>query len=175
MGEGFPVKTLDQLRDTWPNLEIKRIAQGKASGTHDFFMSALGLKGKELASGTIESEDDGEIVTLISEQEGSIGFVGFSHYANHQKELKAISIRNGNSTVVPTFGSNADGSYKPFSRILYNYINVEALSDPKVKKFFVFYLKNTPRLAHRLGFVALSSEAYKAQIKNLENNFKGHY
>src|SRR5204863_4271817 len=87
--------------------------------------------------------------------EGSLGFFGFAYYVENKDKLKVLKIDAGKGAIEPTHKTIADGTYAPFSRPLFIYVNKTSAAKPEVKAFVDFYLKNCPKLVEEVGYVKL--------------------
>lgn len=158
--DGSTVKTWKDVRPEWPDKPVKIYAPGTDSGTFDYFKEVVaGDKGAIRADMQV-SEDDNVLVRGVTGDEGAIGFFGCAYYFENQDKLKVLKIDGGKGAIEPTPETIESGSYAPFSRPLFIYVNKKSATRPEVKAFVNFYLKNAAELAAEVGYVALPSEIY---------------
>jgi phosphate transport system substrate-binding protein len=167
------VKTWADVREGWPNEEIKLYGPGTDSGTFDYF--TLAINGKEQASRAdfTASEDDNVLVQGIAGDKYSLGYFGFAYYVENQDKLKVVPIDGGDGPVEPTLQTINDGSYQPLSRAIYIYINPVSLDDPAVAAFVDFYLEQAGALSEEVGYVSLPADVYKAAAQRIADRVTG--
>jgi len=157
------VKTWKDLDASWPEKPIKVYSPGTDSGTFDYFKEVTVGKDGSIRSDMSVSEDDNVLVRGVSGDENAIGFFGCAYYFENKGKVKSIAIDNGKGAVAPTTETIENGTYAPFSRPLFIYINKASAEKPEVAAFVDFYLKNTAELAAEVGFVRLP-EAISAKV-----------
>lgn len=158
--DGSTVQTWQDLNPAWPDVEIKLFIPGTDSGTFDYFKEVVAGKEGSIRSDVTASEDDNVLVNGIAGDEGAIGFFGCAYYFENKDKLRAVTI-NG---VGPTPTTIENGSYAPFSRPLFIYVNKASAEDAHVRAFVEFYLDNGPELAQEVGYVRLP-ETVQAVIR----------
>lgn len=153
------------VREGWPDRELRLYGAGVDSGTYDYFTEAV--VGREHASrgDYTSSEDDNVIVQGVSNDVNALGFFGFAYYAENRDKLRALPIDdlvadNGEGAIPPTVETIRDGTYQPLSRPVFIYVSAKALEQPQVKAFVDFYLKNAADLVGEVGYVPLPATAY---------------
>lgn len=162
------VKTWSDIRSEWPNEEIKFYAPGTDSGTFDYFTEEINGESGAIRADFTASEDDNVLVQGIAGDKNAIGFFGFAYYEENKDKLKLVSIDNGNGPVAPNFDSIQDGSYAPLSRPIFIYINKAALERPEVVEFVTFYNTIAEEIIPEVGYVALPSAEYQANLELLK-------
>ncbi|XAM00679.1 PstS family phosphate ABC transporter substrate-binding protein [Phycisphaeraceae bacterium D3-23] len=149
--EGSTVQNWSDVRDGWPDTPIKLFIPGTDSGTFDYFKEVVAGKEGSIRSDVTASEDDNVLVNGIAGDEGAIGFFGCAYYFENTDKLRAVTI-NG---VGPTPETIENGSYAPFSRPLFIYVNKASAEEAHVQAFIEFYLDEGPALAQEVGYVQL--------------------
>jgi phosphate transport system substrate-binding protein len=161
-------KTWSQVRSGWPKTEIQIFAPGTDSGTFDYFKEVVvGKSGGSLRNDMSTSEDDNVLVTGVSGSPNSIGFFGVAYYEENKDKLKSVPIVNPaiGEAVSPTSETIENGSYAPFSRPLFIYVNAKSFNRPEVRSFVAYYLTSAGKLAARTGYVALPSSIYQSAMQ----------
>ena len=87
-----------------------------------------------------------------------MGYVSFPLYSENDDEVKALEIDSGKGCIAPSVKTIQDGSYVPFSRPQFLYLNKKSLKKPEVKAFVDYYLENVADLAESTGFVPLTEK-----------------
>lgn len=154
--DGSKVKTWKDIRPQWPAEPIKLFIPGTDSGTFDYFKEVVAGKKGSVRADVSASEDDNVLVRGIAGNKGGLGFFGCAYYFENRDKLKALKI-NG---VLPTTNTIETGTYAPFSRPLFIYVNIKSAKKPEVASFVNFYLEHGPTLAEEVGYVRLPSEIY---------------
>lgn len=154
------IKTWNQVRPEWPNMEIHLYGPGTASGTYEYFTEVICGKKGDSRGDYNANEDDNTLVTGIAGDEGALGYFGMAYYEANKDKLKIVPVDNNNGGVIPTQETVLSGAYSPLSRPLYIYVNESALSRPEILSFVHFYIENVETLAKEVGYVPLKSEKY---------------
>ena len=165
-----------QVRDGWPDKEIKLYGAGSDSGTFDYFTEAVVGKAKSSRGDYTASEDDNVLVQGVEGDRHALGYMGYSYFDAHRKRLKALSIEwdeKGKPAVGPSEETVLNGTYNPLSRPLFIYVNLQSLEKPEVQKFVEFYLGNVERLTKEVHYVPLPASAYEVLRKRLTDRQKG--
>ncbi len=155
-------KSWSAVRAGWPDREIKIFAPGTDSGTFDYFMEVVAGKDGSLRDDMSTSEDDNVLVTGVAGSPSAIGFFGVAYYEENKDKLKAVPVVNPelNQPVSPTAKTIENGTYAPFSRPLFIYINAKSAKRPEVKEFVSYYVKHAAEMAQKTGYVALPQTVY---------------
>jgi phosphate transport system substrate-binding protein len=158
------VKALSDIDPKLPDTPLSLYGPGTDSGTFDYFTDEI--NGEEGASREDyeASEDDNQLVTGVSGDEGGLGYFGFSYYEGSQDKLNLVAIDGGEGCIKPSQESIQDGSYKPLSRPLYMYPSGKALARPEVKAFVEFIEANHQAIAEASQFIPMT-EAQAAESK----------
>ena len=152
------VNNWNQVRDGFPDVELKLFGAGTDSGTFDYFTSVI--NGEEGASRTdyTPTEDDNVTVQGVSGSKGGLGYFGFTYYEENMDSLTAVQIDSGAGCVTPSVETAQDGTYTPLSRPLFVYPSKQALQRPEVKAFFDYYVANDASIAEGALFIPLNEE-----------------
>ena len=150
------------VRPGFPDKPLKLFGAGEASGTYDYFNQAINGNKKLTRSDFQKSEDDNMTVTGVSDEEGGMGYFGFSFFEQNSSKLKAIKVDPGTGPVGPSEATINDGTYQPLSRPLFIYINKKSLAEkPALKAWVAFMLSSDGQaLIKSTGIVTLPAEAY---------------
>ena len=171
-------KTWKEVNAEWPDEEIKIFAPGTDSGTFDYFKEVVAGKTGAIRSDMSTSENDDVLVNGVAGEETSIGFFGAAYYFQNKDKLKSVKIINPKSgdAVAPTAETIENGTYAPFSRPLFIYVNASAITKPQVEKFVDFYLANAAEFSREVGYVALPESVYEQGYTNyMDENTGTHY
>ncbi|MFH1377620.1 MAG: PstS family phosphate ABC transporter substrate-binding protein [Planctomycetota bacterium] len=158
------VKLWSDVRPNFPAEPIKLYGPGTDSGTFDYFTEHINGKSGACRPDFTASEDDNTLVHGVAGDKYSLGFFGFSYYAENAKTLKAVPIKLNSAApaVAPSFETINNSTYVPLSRPVFIYVNKASVSKPHVDAFITFYLENAKALSKDVGNVSLSDEAYAA-------------
>ncbi|HEY5834360.1 PstS family phosphate ABC transporter substrate-binding protein [Streptomyces sp.] len=155
---GSKVNNWNQVDSSFPSEPLKLFGAGTDSGTFDYFTEKI--NGKEGASRTDYSptEDDNVTVQGVAGSKGGLGYFGYSYFEENTDKLKALKIDGGAGCVAPSVQTAQDGTYKPLSRPLFIYPNVESLDKAQVLGFVEYYVDNNESIAKDARFIPLNSE-----------------
>ncbi len=152
---GSTVATWNQVRGAFPAAPVALVGPGRNSGTFDFFTEVVNGKARAVREVWTGSEDDNEIVAVLTGDANALGYFGWSYYQQNQAQLRAIPIDAGHGPVAPSRAAIEDGSYVPFSRPLFYYIAATAMERPEVRGFVDLAL-DSRQLVEEAGYVPLS-------------------
>lgn len=159
--EDRAAKTWADVRPGWPDRPITMYAPGTDSGTFDYFKEVVAGKTGSIRSDMSVSEDDNVLITGVTGDVNGIGFFGCAYYFENVDKLKVVPIDGGAGPVEPTPTTIEDGTYAPFSRPLFIYVNKKSLDKPEVAAFVEYYMENAAKYAAEVGYVGLPSEIYE--------------
>ncbi|MDJ0733839.1 MAG: PstS family phosphate ABC transporter substrate-binding protein [Nostocaceae cyanobacterium] len=153
-----------QVNSGWPNASLTLYGPGADSGTFDYFTKKInGASGASRPDFT-PSEDDNVLVKGVSNNTNALAYFGYTYYEENKNKLKALSI-NG---VKPSMTTVRNGTYKPLSRPVYIYVNLNAVkTKPAVREFVEYYLDNASRLVPEVKSIPRTD--YSASKTNLLN------
>lgn len=169
------IKRWNQIRKDWPALPLKLYGAGTSSGTYDYFTEAVNGRAKASRGDYTASEDDNVLVQGVSSDAGGLGYFGLAYYAENKDKLKLIGVKTttNDPAIYPSDSTVMNGSYKPLSRPEFIYVNKKALIKPYVREFLAYYLDHAGELAKEVGYVPLSSDAYRLCHERLNKNMTG--
>jgi phosphate transport system substrate-binding protein len=158
---GSTVKTWKDVNADWPAEEIHLFGAGEESGTFDYFTEAINGKEDAITENYSASSDDNVILTGISGDKYSMGFLGCAYYFLNRDKVKALKISPTATTaeaVELTPENVAAGTYKPLSRPLFIYVKRSALERQEMKDFVRFFLHEGQAQVAEVDYVPLSAE-----------------
>lgn len=153
----------NQIDPSWPDRTLRLAGPGADSGTFEYFTDAVVGKAKASRGDYVASEDDNVIMNAVIKDEGGLGYVGLAYVIENKGKVKPLAIKNPKTgkCVLPSEKTVMDGSYQPFSRPLFIYINEKSVKEkPEVKEFVEFYLKNANKISKQVGYIPLPPKAY---------------
>ena len=157
--KGSKIKNLKEVDSSLPDTELSLYGPGTDSGTFDFFTDAVNGEEGVTREDYEASEDDNQLVTGVSGDEGGLGYFGFSYYEQNADKLNLVGVgEDAGSCVKPSSETIQDGSYKPLSRPLFMYPSAKAIARPEVKAFMDFILANQTDIAKASNIVGLTDE-----------------
>ena len=157
--KGSKVKSLSEADPSLPDTELSLYGPGTDSGTFDFFTDAINGEEGVSREDYEASEDDNQLVTGVSGDQGGLGYFGFSYYEGAADKLNLVGVDSGDGNCVkPSTETIQDGSYKPLSRPLFMYPSAKAMERPEVKAFMEFVVAQAPQIAEAAKIVPLTDE-----------------
>ncbi len=144
----------------YPDAALDITAPGEESGTYDTFVELViedlaERRGAEEGTRVDYSAEanDQVIVSNISSNDTSFGWVGFAFFEENQEALQAIAVDGGDGCVEPTTDTIASFEY-PLSRPLFIYVKTNDLAtDDHLVSFVDYYLSDD-------GLAAVSDAGY---------------
>jgi phosphate transport system substrate-binding protein len=157
--KGSKVKSLADIDGSLPDTELSLYGPGTDSGTFDFFTDEINGEEGVSREDYQASEDDNQLVTGVSGDQGGLGYFGFSYYESAADQLNLVGVDSGDGNCVkPAADTIQDGSYKPLSRPLFMYPSTKAIERPEVKAFMDYVTSQAPAIAEAAKIVPLTSE-----------------
>ena len=164
-------QTWDEVRDEFPNEEIRRFGPADTSGTYDYFIeNVTGDAGH--TDDYSATEKDNAIAEGVSGSEFAVGYFGFAYYFQNPDQLKALGIDDGDGPVEPSLETAASGEYSPLSRSLYTYPSIESLGEEHIAEFARYFVEQTTNedlVAGDVGYVPATEETQEEQMSKLED------
>lgn len=163
-----------QVRSDWPAEAVQLYGPGADSGTFDFFTEVV--MGESGASRTdyFASEDDTDLVLSIKDDPAALGYFGFAYFEENRTRLRPVAIDSGNGPVLPSAETVLDGTYQPFTRPLFIYVNKQrAEENPFLADFVEYYMQNARNVVQVVGYVPLPDEAYNIGFSHFEEGKVG--
>jgi len=163
-----------QVNSKWPNAPLKLFGPGADSGTFDYFTEAVNGKAKSSRGDFTASEDDNILVQGIEADVNGLAYFGYAYYAAQQGKMKAVKVINAAGAAVGSSEAAVlDGSYNPFSRPLFIYVNAQSAQRPEVKEFVDFYLGQGAQYVQEVKYVPFNAAAYQTALGHFHNNKLG--
>ncbi len=167
-----------QIREGFPDKEIRLFGPGTDSGTFDYFTEAICGKSAASRGDYTASEDDNVLVEGIASDLQALGYFGLAYYEQNKDKLKIVPIddendANGKGPIEPSSQSVMDSTYQPLARPIFIYVSAKAAKKEEVQKFVEFYLKNAPELVAEVGYIPLPKEAYEAALERFNKRITG--
>jgi phosphate transport system substrate-binding protein len=152
----------NQVRPSWPDLEIRLYGAGVDSGTFDYFTEAIVGKSKASRGDYTSSEDDNVIVQGVSGDEQALGYFGLAYFEENRSRVRAVPIdaEDGHGPIDPSVETVRTSTYRPLSRPLFIYVSAASLERPEVRGFVEYYLQHVEELSREVGYVPLTSREY---------------
>ena len=168
-------KTWKDLDSAWPDRAIKVYSPGTDSGTFDYFKEVTVGKDGKIRPDMSVSEDDNVLVRGVEGDKNSIGFFGYAYYMENKAKLTAVAVVNPatSSALLPTHETIEGGTYAPFSRPLFIYVNKESMAKPAVAAYVKFAIENGAKLAEEVGYVKLPAAIYDRAKANVASSRTG--
>lgn len=167
-----------QVRDGFPDVDIRLFGPGTDSGTFDYFTEVINGKTASSRGDYTASEDDNVLVEGIASDKGSIGYFGLAYYEQNKDKLKLVAIDdeksgNGDGAITPSSETVKDGTYQPLARPIFIYVSKDAMKRQKVKDFVNYYLDHAAVLVEEVGYIPLPTDAYEAGKNRFTNGVPG--
>ena len=147
----------NQLNTAWPKRQIKLCGPGIDSGTFDYFNKAINGDENNSRRDYTASEDDQVVVNCVAKDPQALGYLGYGWVRSNAGKLKALAVVNAKGKPVePSIQSVLQGKYQPLSRVLFVYVNDQALNErQEVRNFTSFLVRNAPSLVAKANYIPL--------------------
>jgi phosphate transport system substrate-binding protein len=155
---GSTVKSLSEIDPSLPDTALSLYGPGTDSGTFDFFTDEINGEEGATREDYEASEDDNQLVTGVTGDEGGLGYFGFSYAQAQEGNLNLVGVDAGDGCVKPSLETIQDGTYKPLARPLFMYPSAKSLSRPEVKAFMDYVLANYQEIAETAKIVPMTDE-----------------
>jgi phosphate transport system substrate-binding protein len=131
--EGGPINKWSDLKVTIPGApdEIVRVSRQNNSGTYHYFREAVLGKKSDFKPGSRDMSGSKDVVELVANTPGAIGYSGFGYKTDKVKILK-VSKKTGEPSVTPSIETTLDKTY-PIARPMFMYTPPE--ESEAVKKY----------------------------------------
>lgn len=156
--KGSKIESLADLDPKLPDTKLSLYGPGTDSGTFDFFTDEINGEEGVTREDYEASEDDNQLATGVSQDEGGLGYFGFSYYEQNMDKLNDIAVDSGKGCITPTAETIQNGEYSPLARPLFMYPSTEALKRPEVKAFMTFVADNQEAIAEAAKIVPMTAE-----------------
>ncbi|WP_227939239.1 PstS family phosphate ABC transporter substrate-binding protein [Alkalihalobacillus deserti] len=165
------VETWADVRDGWPEEEIKFFSPGHDSGTYDYWSEVI-LQKEDIRKDAQLSEDDNVLVNGVAGSKNGIGYFGYAYYIENADKLNVVPVDNGEGPVEPSEETINSGEYAPLSRPMYLYVNVESLQRPEVLDYITFMNENVGDLSLEVGYINMPQGTYDKNAEIIEAAIK---
>ncbi|MFO8068799.1 MAG: PstS family phosphate ABC transporter substrate-binding protein [Alkalibacterium sp.] len=161
--------TWADVRDGWPDEEIRLFSPGTDSGTYDYFDEVI-LDGDQIERDASLSEDDNVLVQGVQGSPNGLAYFGYAYYIENQDTVKIVPIENSEGEVVtPSSETVQDGTYEPLSRPLFVYVKHESIKENETAYEFAKYtLEMAADMATEVGYVPVEDAVYEESLETLE-------
>jgi phosphate transport system substrate-binding protein len=165
--KGSKVQSLSDVDPQLPDTELSLYGPGTDSGTFDYFTDEINGEEGVTREDYEASEDDNQLVTGVSGDEGGLGYFGYSYFEPNQDKLNAVAIDAGDGCVAPSAETIQDGTYKPLSRPIFMYPGDKAMQRPEVEAFMTFVLENQQEISEAAKIVPMTAEQATASQEKI--------
>lgn len=122
------------------------------------------------------STDDIEILKYLEDDDAAIAFVGSTYILRNKTELSAVPVqfdyRIGNF-ILPSLDHLCDGTYNPFSRVLYMNVLNDAAPLDNARPFIRFgFSSNGTKLVAQTGYAAIDESERQVLLSLLPESGK---
>lgn len=170
------VEQWSDIRDDFPDKELRLYGRSSASGTYDYFTEAINGERGNIRDDYNASSTDNATVQGVSRDERGMAFFGLSYYENNSDSLHLIAVDNeqGEGCVEPTQETVANGTYQPLARPEFIYVNIDRLEqNPEVEPFVQHYIENAQRFVRQAEYIPFESEVYDLVMQRFDNRVTG--
>ncbi len=160
------------IREGWPQEEIKFFGPNENHGTYEFFYEVI-LDEQDMVTTANLQQEYSTLVDLVSKDKNAIAFFGYGYYVSNTDKLTAVKVDFGAGPVEPTLDTiGEDLDYAGFTRPVFTYLNTQyAQEKPEVLDYAYYVLEAAPQFAGETGFAPMPDSVfaeYKTQLDALK-------
>ena len=170
---GSTIENWSQVRDGFPDKELKLYGPGTDSGTFDYFTEAIVGETDASRPDYTASEDDNVLVQGVEGDPGALGYFGFAYYEENAERLRLLGVDGGTGCIQPSVETIESQTYAPLSRPLYIYVSDVGLAKPQVEAFVEYHLDQGADLVRSVGYIALQPAQYAAELEKVRQLASG--
>lgn len=161
------------VRDGWPEEDLKVYGRGEGSGTFETFTQTVNGEVGAIRNDYEITDDMAELATRIAEDENAIGFMGIGNYLAADGEQRDLITNVAIDGVMPSLQETQSGNY-PMARPLFLYVAAEAAEkDENVSEFVDYYLDHADEVLPRVRFYAFDEDVYELSKQRWESRATG--
>lgn len=160
---------------SWPKEKIKLYGPTDAHGTYEYFNEVVNGKKDNVRADYSQQAEYDPLIQGVANEKQAMGYVGYAYAEQNMEKVRIVPVDNGSGPVEPTPETIASGTYAPFSRPLFMYVNAKSLNDnPLVKDFAMFAVGDKAAEGVKAAqYIPFSSETYAEVRKHLESGKTG--
>ena len=157
------INSWNQVNPLWPKRPIKLCGPGADSGTFDYFNKVINGDEDNSRRDYTASEDDNVVVNCVAKDPQALGYLGYGWFRSNSERLKALAVVNPKGKAVqPSVQSVLQGKYQPLSRLLFVYVNDQALGqNSEVRNFTTYLVRNSSSLVAKANYIPLSESTIR--------------
>lgn len=168
------IATWADIRTEWPDEEIVLFGRPEGSGTFEYFSNYVSGEAGEMRVDYQATDDLDELANWIAEEPNGLGFMGVGNYLAADGEDRDRITNVSVDGVAPTLNNAQDGSYEPFTRPLFIYVNAEhAESDERVVAYVDHYVDVVEQVLPAQYFYPLSEAEHEQAAQRWHSRTTG--
>ena len=109
-----------------------------------------------------------DIESNLSTNRNAMAFMSYAYFQNYKGSMRALAINN-----VEPIEENIQNGLYPYTRLLFFYVNSDAISNAAIDEFVEYYLQQIPETVGKYKFIPLSEEAYALYTQRLGSDVTG--
>lgn len=130
----------NEVDPSWPAEDIKLYGPTDAHGSWEYFNEVVnGKKDNVRPDYSAQAEYD-PLVQGVANEKNALGYVGFAYYEQNMDKIRAVPVDGGKGAIEPSKDSISDGTYSPFGRPLFMYINKAKMGESTLVADFVKFM-----------------------------------
>jgi phosphate transport system substrate-binding protein len=170
--------TLDRWSDldpSFPDQPLRLYGRSPASGTFDYFTTAIMGQRGNIRDGYNASDTDNAIVQGVVRDRFGLAFFGLAYFEQNRDQLKLIGVDNqtGDGCVIPTAETIQEGRYQPLARPEFIYVNLARAGSPEVEPFVEYFISNGARFVRQAGYIPFSDDVYALVLERFRHRITG--
>ncbi len=134
------VKKWNEVDPSWPAEDIKLYGPTDAHGTYEYFNEVVNGKKDNVRPDYSQNAEYDPLVQGVANEPHALGYVGFAYYMQNKDKVRAVPIDGGKGAIEPTKETIVDGTYSPFGRPLFMYVNKAKMGESSLLKGFIEFM-----------------------------------
>jgi phosphate transport system substrate-binding protein len=164
---GSTIQNWSDVREDFPDEEIRLYGRSPASGTFDYFTTAINGERGNIRDQYNASDTDNAIVQGVSRDRFGLAFFGLAYYESNRDILRLVAVDDedpttGEGCVLPTEQTVQDGTYQPLARPEFVYVNASRADESEAVRDFVdFFITNAAGFVRQSGYIPFDDAVYE--------------
>lgn len=172
---GSPLTRWNEIDPSFPDQPLRLYGRSPASGTFDYFTTAIMGQRGNIRDNYNASDTDNAIVQGVGRDRYGMAFFGIAYYEQNQDVLRLVAVDNeaGDGCVLPTPENIQTGLYQPLARPEFMYVRAERAGSPEVEGYIEFFFQDAGRYVLQAGYVPFEPEVYALVLERYRRRITG--
>jgi len=172
---GSPLERWSDIDPAFPDQPLRLYGRSPASGTFDYFTTAIMGQRGNIRDNYNASDTDNAIVQGVGRDLYGMAFFGIAYYEQNRGQLKLVGVDNetGDGCVTPSAETIQAGTYQPLARPEFVYVNAARAGSKEVEPFVEYFIANGARFVRQAGYIPFSEDVYGLVLERYRHRITG--